>query len=115
MACPEHVLEVPVEALDQAITLRVVGRGGDVLDPNGLTQGSPDGAAELWASVGGDGCWHAKPGDPGGDEGACAVISCSREQRSSLHPLCSAIYTSKKDIYNHLLRAMAQPSPRGHG
>ena len=45
-----------MEALDQAVVLWVVGSGGDVFEADGLTQGLPDVAAELRASVRSDGC-----------------------------------------------------------
>ncbi len=54
-----------MEALNQAINYPRGGRqrGGDVRNADGLAKGPPDGADELWASVGGDGCWHNKVGD----------------------------------------------------
>ena len=61
----ERILEAAVQVLDQAITTGVVGGGGDVLSANGGAEGAPDGAAGLRASIRGDGCWHAEPGNPG--------------------------------------------------
>ena len=48
--CPpsfQSLLQVPVDPLHHAVTLGVVGRGGDVLDPQLLTGGGPDRRGEL--------------------------------------------------------------------
>ena len=85
-----------MQAVNQIVALLVVGGDGDVLCACGGAEGAPDGAAELRASIQGDGCWHAKPGYPGCDEGACAVVSCCRGQRYRFHPPGRAFYDSKK-------------------
>ncbi len=85
-----------MQALDQASPLGVVRSDGDVLRADCGTEGVPDGATELRASIRGDGCGYAKPGDPGGDESTSTVISCCIGQGHSFHPPGSAIYDSKK-------------------
>ena len=95
-ACSARFLEAAVQALNQAISLGVVGGGGDVLGADSCKEGTPDGAAKLQASIRGDGCRHTKPGDPGSNEGASAVISCCRGQRYCFHPPGGAIYDSKQ-------------------
>ncbi|KRX12866.1 hypothetical protein T07_605 [Trichinella nelsoni] len=63
-------LEVAVETLDDAVSLWMVGGGGDVLAAQHFVECGPCVRAELPASVGGYTAGNAKTRDPVGQEGS---------------------------------------------
>jgi hypothetical protein len=71
--CTKGIPDLPVHPLHHPVTLRVVGSGEDVLDPQPLSC-----SCELGASVSCDSSRHAETFHPVGDEEihACAGLQC---------------------------------------
>jgi len=80
------LLQLPVKTFYQAIGLWVVRCSELVIDPQPLTEATPDSRGKLYASIRGYHGWHSKPADPAAEEGLHTVSCCCASQRNGLGP-----------------------------